>query len=58
MRDVRTPSYPERRAYVAAFRVLCARATSPADLRLIVVRARPPFAPSRPPPELFTCRGR
>jgi len=38
--------------------VLCARATSPADLRLIVVRARPPFAPSRPPPELFTCRGR
>jgi hypothetical protein len=56
MRDVKTPPYPERRAYVAAFRVLCERAASPGDLRLVVVRSRVPFARSRPAPELFTCR--
>lgn len=56
LRDVGTPPYPERRAYVAAFRVLCERAARPADLRLVVVRSRAPFAPSRPAPELFTCR--
>ena len=55
MRDVRTPPYPERRAYIAAFRVLCTRAPSPTDLRLVVVRMRPPFAPARPAPELLTC---
>ena len=56
MRDVKTPPYPERRAYVAAFRILCERAVSPGDLRLIVVRSRAPFARARPAPELFTCR--
>ena len=56
MRDVKTPPYPERRAYIAAFRVLCARATSPSHLRLVVVRSRPPFATARPAPELVTCR--
>jgi hypothetical protein len=56
MRDVKTPPYPERRAYVAAFRVLCERAASPNDLRLVVVRSRAPFARARPAPELFTCR--
>jgi hypothetical protein len=56
MRDVRTPPYPERRAYLAAFRVQCERATRPADLRLIVIRSRAPFAAARPAPEVFTCR--
>lgn len=58
MRDVRTPPYPERRAYIAAFRALCDRAASPAGLRLVVVRSRPPLMHARPAPELFTCRGR
>lgn len=56
MRDVGTPPYPERRAYLAAFRVHCERAARPADLRLIVVRSRALFAASRPGPEVFTCR--
>ncbi len=56
MRDVKTPPYPERRAYLAAFRVLCERAASPAALRLVVVRSRAPFAPARPDPELVSCR--
>jgi uncharacterized membrane protein YphA (DoxX/SURF4 family) len=56
MRDVKTPPYPERRAYLAAFRVLCERAERPAELRLIVVRSRAPFAAARPGPEPFTCR--
>jgi uncharacterized membrane protein YphA (DoxX/SURF4 family) len=56
MRDVGTPAYPERRAHLAAFRVLCERATRPADLRLIVVRSRAPFAAARPGPEVVTCR--
>ena len=56
MRDVRTPPYPERRAYLVAFRVLCERAVHPGDLRLIVVRSRAPFATARPAPEVFTCR--
>ena len=55
MRDVRTPPYPERRAYVAAFRTLCERTANPGGLRLVVVRSRAPFAANRPAPELFTC---
>jgi hypothetical protein len=57
LRDVRTPPYPERRAYVAAFQTLCARAARPGDLRLVVVRSRAPFAATRPAPEVFACRG-
>ena len=56
MRDMRTPPYPERRAYLAAFRVLCARSPSPSDLRLVLVGLRTPLAAARPAPQLITCR--
>ena len=56
MRDMGTPPYPERRAYVAALRELCARSPSPSDLRLVLVGLRAPLAAARPAPLLLTCR--
>ena len=58
MRDMKAPPYPERRAYLAGFRTLCARSISPSDLRLVLVGARAPLAAARPAPELITCRER
>jgi hypothetical protein len=56
MREVKTPPYPARRAYLAGFRTLCARSASPSDLRLVLVGSRAPLAAARPAPQLVTCR--
>jgi hypothetical protein len=54
VRDVGVPPYPERRAYLAAFRALCRAAPDPRALRL-VVRERAPLARARPPMEARPC---